>query len=442
MKKIKFYLFESLYKSVIATIFFIIVYQFSYIEIIRSNIEDISFDLLNKFTIENRVQETTSPNVLLFKIDDYFLKEKKLLDDNNTTTYGYLFPRDNIAAFIEKLDDFIIEFDKNQKPHSLFIDYDFSYTSLPYNNELSKEDQNLIDTLKKDRDYKIFLPKTNNFNFIEQSTDIKIQQLIKEKKLNFVSVGLIESSDGVSRRYLPYRDFLNNNQMQSYTQAMLTLWNDFKNNTQDNTKLQNTFTNKNDIENRIIFKSYAQKIDEGEFETYISNWKKFYVYSANYPFDEIIEDNFYGSIILLGGTHSNNDDVFNIASMKNSDVLSGIEVQANVLMTLFYLNGKLEKFDFYKSCMIIFSAFLIINLVVELIFDLLNLQERRSLEFIVLLIILSAVLFFISYYIFNTYKQWFNWFIPVILFETIEILETIKKYSKDSYTKIKNRRNK
>lgn len=437
--KLKLHFQESLYKSIIATIFFIIVYQFSHIEIIRSNIEDISFDLLNKYAIENKVQDTSSPNVLLFKFDDFYLKEKKLVDKRDNTNYGYLFPRDNVAAFISNLDTFLKEIEAKDRPQALFIDYDFSYTSLPYNKGLSQEDTLLLNTLKEDRDYKIYLPKTNDFNFIEQSMDIKIQELIKSKKINFVSVSLVESSDDIARRYLPSREFYNKEEKQNYTQAMIRLWNHSKNN-DNNIEIHNQFTNKSDIENRIIFRNYEEKIDEDDYETYLSNWQKLFVYSANYPFDEIIEENFYNSIVLLGGAHSSNDDRFSVSSLKDADSLSGIEVHANTLMTLFYLDGKLEKYNFYKSVFIVFALFIIVNFILEILFDIFGFKDRRGLEFIVLLVVISAVMYYISYYILTEYKQWFNWFIPVILFEAIEIIEMIKKYSVESYKKIKEKK--
>lgn len=442
LSNIKYYFFESLYKSIIATIFFIVVYQFSNIEIIRSNIEDISFDLLNKFAIEDKQQDTFSTNVLLFKFDDFYLREKKLVDDRGNTNYGYLFPRDNIANFIKNLDDFVDKLNMSDRPLSLFIDYDFTYTSLPYNKQLSKDDLLLINILKKDRNYKIYLPKTNDINFIEQSNDKKIQELIKAKKINFVSVSLVESTDDIARRYLPYREFYNGEKKQSYIQAMIALWKESKNNNQlDDKQIYNEFTNKSDIENRIIFKNYEEKVDEGDYETYLSNWQKLFVYSANYPFDEIIEENFYNSIILLGGTHSNNDDIFNIQGVKGVDSLSGIEIQANTLMTLFYLDGKLEKFDFVKSVILIFLLFFIVNFIIEILFDILRFQDRRNLEFIVLLVVISGTMFFISYYILTEYKQWFNWFIPVVLFEAIEVIEMIKKYTIESFEKIKEKKN-
>jgi hypothetical protein len=262
--------------------------------------------------------------------------------------------------------------------------------SLTYSKELSEEDIAFLNILKKDRDYKIYLPKTNDINFIEQSKDKKIQELIKSKKINFVSVGLIESSDDIARRYLPYREFFNAIEKQSYLQAMIALWRDSKNNQLDDKEIYNKFTDKSDIENRIIFKNYEERIDEGDYETYLSNWKKLFVYSVNYPFDEIIEDNFYNSIILLGGTHSNNDDIFNIQGIKGVDSLSGIEIQANTLMTLFYLDGKLEKFDFIKSVVLVFLLFFIVNFIIEILFDILGFQDRRNLEFIVLLVVISG----------------------------------------------------
>lgn len=421
---------ESIYKAVIGTAFFMIVYLMSSIEIIRSNVEDTAFDVMNRFVIQTIKQDTESPNVLLFKVDDFYLRENKMLDDKNNTNYGYLFPRDKIAKFILRLDDFIKEVKLEQNPQALFVDYDFSYTSLPYNNKLSKEDLYLLEVLKKDRDYKIYLPKTNDLNFIEHSSDEKIQKLIESKKLVFVSVSLIESSDGTARRYLPSKEFYDGDKKRTYTHAMVSLWQNSK-----TTKKRYDFKNKNDIENRIIFKGYEEKIDEDTYEMYLSNWQKLFVYSANYPLDEIIEENFYDSIILLSGAYSNSNDTFSIGAVQEQDSLSGIEVQANALMSLFYLDGSMKKFDFFKSSALVFMLFLCLNLILEVIFDILGFTDRRNLEMITLLVIISAIMFYISYHILMVYRQWFDWFVPIVLFEGAELIVVIQKYVTNLYGK-------
>lgn len=433
-KRFILYFNESLFKAFIATSLFVLVYLFSHIEIIRANIEDIAFDLLNKYTLESKKESSSTTNLLLFKIDDYYLKEYDLIDNNGVTNYGYLFPRDHIARFIQNLDAFIEELEV--KPKALFIDYDFSYTSLPYSKELSNEDKALISVLKQKRSYAIFLPKTSNYNFIESAPDSKLQELIKLKKINFVSVGLVESSDDMSRRYHPVNVFNEKN----YIHVNLAIRDLLNESRASQIGLEKELKITNDIENRILYRNYEEKIDEDNYEMYLSNWQNFFVYSANYPLDEIIEENFYNSVIFLGGTHSNNDDVFQVASIKNEDILSGIEVQANALMSLFYFNGQLQKFDIYKSTILVFTLFFLVNFILELLFDLFGLQERRNLEFIVLLVVLSGTMLYLSYYILVEYKQWFNWFIPVILFEAIEIIELIKRYSVKSYAKIKEKR--
>lgn len=414
------YFKESFYKSLFATLLFILVYQFSTLEFIRANIENISFDIFNKLALENKSTTVNAPNILLFKIDDFYLKEHRLIE-NGKTNYGYLFPRDKLASFIHSLDENLKYINKKRHPKALFIDYDFSYTSMVYNQKLSKEDEYLLDTLKQDREYTILLPKTNNFNFIEKSNDIQIQKLIQEKKIVFVSVKFIESSDNKTRRYLPFADFSNT----TYPHAMLTLWQYIKTN-----KLSQKISdikNINDIENRIIFKKYREKINENLYETYLSYWNNFFVYSANYPFDEIVEENFHESIILLGGTHSNSNDSFDVNSMNFTETLSGIELHANALMTMLYLDGQMKKFNFWISVLILFIVFFCVSYIVELLFYVLGFEKQRILAFVVLLVISTVIMFFISYIIFEKYQQWFNWFVPVILFQTIELIEFIKK---------------
>lgn len=140
---------ETLKKVALSIILTVFVYSFYYIEFIRENIEDFSFDLVNKFTLSTKEEKLNAPNLLLFKIDDNYLKEKKLLDENDETTYGYLFPRSYLGQIISNFDELIIDIDKENYPKGLFIDYDMSYKSDPNNLTFTQDDLAFIEVLKK-----------------------------------------------------------------------------------------------------------------------------------------------------------------------------------------------------------------------------------------------------------------------------------------------------
>ena len=99
----------TLKKIVLSIILTICVYSFYYIEFIRENVEDFSFDIVNKFVLSTKEEKLDAPNLLLFKIDDSYLKDKKLLDENGETTYGYLFPRTYLAQIILDFDELLTD---------------------------------------------------------------------------------------------------------------------------------------------------------------------------------------------------------------------------------------------------------------------------------------------------------------------------------------------
>ena len=193
LKNLKKYILSSLIKSIMGTLLFAIIYVFSNMQLVKEVAEDIAFDTINTYALENRSVETDSPNVMLFGIDDYYLRSEGLLNDDNQTNYGDFLPRDKLAKFVKKIDVLTEDFMKEQQPKALFIDYDFSFKSSAYNKILTIEDKVFLEVLKEPRGYPILLPKTNNYNYIESSKDLKIQELIFEQKIIFVSVGLAYS---------------------------------------------------------------------------------------------------------------------------------------------------------------------------------------------------------------------------------------------------------
>ncbi len=406
-------------KSLLVTGLFIIVYQFYNLEIIRSNIEDRAFDLVDSIYMHNTVDNAkNAATTILFRVDKFSLKEDNLLNDNNITNYGYLYPRDAIAKFIKTIDNIEVE----KQPRALFVDYDFSYKSSPYN-KIAYTDNILIQQLKQSRKYVILLPKTSEFNFIENSKDKNIQQLILSKKIIFVSVAYTISKDGYSRRYLPYQYF----KEKKYWNAPITLW---RLSHPVNDKKLEEFKQKDIIDNRIIYKEYQETsidIKQNGYSTYSaqSYWEKLTSYSSNYPLFELDLNN---SLILFGAIHNESNDLFTVNALSN-ETISGVEMHANALMTIFKNNGALKHLPIFYSIIILFILYTVIDILIEWLFAKLRIDSIETL-FMISLLISSVLLFLTSILILELYGLWFNWFIPFILFEIYEIIEILIIYYK------------
>lgn len=430
----------TLKKIVLSIILTICVYSFYYIEFIRENVEDFSFDIVNKFVLSTKEEKLDAPNLLLFKIDDFYLKDKKLLDENGETTYGYLFPRTYLAQIILDFDELLTDIEKENYPKALFIDYDMSYKSDPNNLNFTKDDLLFIDVLKKDRPYKIYIAKTANHNFIENLDDEIIQNKIKNEEIIFVSVGLTVSNDGVSRRYYPFDRYLSNeNEERIYPLVNLEFYNEIKG---INKNISKEYSQDEIalIENRIIFKEYKEIEIVENSEVIQSYWDNLKIYSANYPLDYIPEEDFKNAIIYLGGTHSNSDDFFQKDTFNKE--LSGIEMHANALMSMYYLEGKLNRLHIGYTIFILSISILIFDLFFrwlaltikekrreyltkkEITFE----QRRRFISYInflkddIYIFFVFGSLFVLSCYILVEYKLWFNWFIPSLMASSISII--------------------
>lgn len=444
-KKIKFIksINSRICKNTFFTLIALIFAQFFYdFEFVRDTVEDFSFDKINERFLSNQQINTNSPNLLLFEFDDYYMKDKKLVDKNNYPSYGYLFPRRYIVEFIDKLDNYLISLSIDKKPKALFIDYNLEYTSVIHNDSLSYDDQLLINSLKKDRDYTIFLVKSSNYNFIENSQDPIIQKKIKEQKIIFASVDKTIAKDGISRRYSPWKKLLNNQgEKVIYPNVNIALWQYVQKSEINLEKIEKEFQLKSIIENRIIFKDYLEKKylqkDGINFaKSRASYWQKYKTYSAHYPFDNIRNENFYNSIIYLGGTFTSNDDVFDISSK----TISGIEMNTNALMTLFYLNGKLQRVPVYYTIPIVVGCFFIVSFIlIKFIYPSLSKIKliKRNLDNekkdIIEVTITMFILMYLSNIIMNTEKLWFTWAIPTGSFIIFAI---IYKYLFKRYRKI------
>jgi len=423
-KNLKKYLFSALIKALIGTGIFMLVYTFSNIQVIKSFAEDIAFDLLNKIVLEEDSVKLNCSNVMIFGVDNYYLRSQKMLDDDNTINYGLLFPRDKIADFIHNIDSYLekkIAIDK--QPKALFIDYDMSFKYTMYNKAETPEDKKLIEVLKEPRNYVILFPKNNKYNYIESSTDKQIQALIKSKKIQFVSVALARSEDFVTKRYIPFEEYKYGSEEKTkrYSSISTVLYE------LETGKEVQALKEQDVVQNRIIIKSYKPSEFQDKLYNYRqSNWENMYYYSANYPLNNIVNENFHNAIIFFGSTYKTSMDVFNVNSLSNNK-LSGLEVHANTLMTLLYYDGKLKQYSFWMSVVLVFVVFFLVDVLVYFLLDKLNIMMVEF-EIIISLVIITVVMVVLSIFILVHYREWFNWFIPVLLFEVVEVFEFIDRY--------------
>jgi CHASE2 domain-containing sensor protein len=374
---------------------------------------------------------------MLFGIDDYYLRNQGLFDEDNQTNYGDYFPRDKLADFIKKIDVMAKGLPKESQPKALFVDYDFSFTSTAYNRGLTKEDKAFLDVLKEDRAYTILIPKTRKYNYIESTQDKKIQELIKQKKIIFVSVGLAKAEDFTTKRYIAYSRYKHSIEQKEeiYPHVSVVMWllSNGKSISQENIA---KFKEQSVVANRIIIKSYKKSpFKEREYLHRQSNWENLSYYSANYPLDMIVTESFAGALIMLGANYTTSTDIFTVNS-KQQSTQNGVEVHAHALMTLFNFDGALKQYNAYMSVFLVFITFFIVSVLIQI---LLHRFKVTSVEFDIIISLIVITLFMIplSLYILLSSKAWFNWFIPVLLFEIVEIIEFINRYLLNLFNKEK-----
>ena len=173
--------------------------------------------------------------------------------------------------------------------------------------------------------------------------------------------------------------------------------------------VKNNFNNNNVVENRIIFKSNYQSDIQGIKESY---WKNLHYYSASFLPLEIPEEKLKNSIVLIGGTYNHNDDKFTTSALPNTRTQYGIEVHANSLLSLFYLEGQLKKAPLLLSIIIVFLGILIIESICAFFCDF----ESFKLKMITMTLVTLGVFFVISIILLNSSNHyWFNWLIPTIV---------------------------
>jgi len=389
---------RSLLIATAGVILFIIAHTFYNYDIVRKYVEDSAFDYFSTNFLASKPQKANAPNCFVFGVDEHYLDSKGLLNKEGRTNYGYIFPRGLIAQFIINLDAKVASL--KDKPKALFVDYDLSFSSLPYGKELSDEDKKLLAVLKHPREYPIILPKTMQHNIFEKH----LAKEIAKGSILFRSVGFLSDSDGYARRYQPIKHDSPHVALVLYRLSGRDI--DYS-----------AFEAIEVVENKIIIKNNQNS------NNYItqSYWEELkFISLAN--FDHILNDALSDAIIMFGATHQESMDHF---ESKNGKV-SGIALHGHTLMTLFWLEGKLKQLDIVPAIIIVFLAAFLVELMVERLSNRYNIQSLGT-EFLLLVSILAIVMLSLSYFIFIYFHLWFNWFIPLVVLQVHKVLDILKQ---------------
>ncbi len=213
---------KSFIKAFLACFLFVLLSYFQNKDPIRENFEDISFDIISKIALSIS-EENTGSLVTIFTFDNAYMQNQNLFDENLNPNYGYFFPREKIAEFIDSLDQRLQSSENPNKrlycPKALFIDFQLNFTT-GADGQFSTGDHQLLNTLEKPRCFKILLAKGGKHNFIEESKNENIQKLIREQKIIFVSPFFHANSNNLVRRYEPIKKISGT----LYPGAAIALW--------------------------------------------------------------------------------------------------------------------------------------------------------------------------------------------------------------------------
>lgn len=476
----KVFLKEALWKAVAACLLFFVLDHFQSIDFIRENIENPAFDSFKwKIKSEDQALKNKTP-VTVFTFDNKYMKEKGLYDNEDNPKYGYILPREHVVNFISELDKRLDEKNTGSPkfcPKALFIDLDLSFPSsgiIDNKKPLGNADQKLINILKKDHCYKILLAKTDVYNFIESSTDPDLQKLIvknkkiipKDAKIFFVSPFIHLNNDGEVRRYKPTAaiGLKTDTTKIEYPSAAHALWKIINNQAINIDQIKTDFPNYVDARRdtsketarvtvnstNIWIKNYQAEEGLGETDEKCtrcySHWSSLEKYSLSYKLSSIFTESFTDSIIILGSTykpnqiyHNGEGDYYKIPELIGDTSVSGVDIHANTLMTLLFLdqNKPMQAVSLLLSLLIIFISFFLIDLIVSILFKLAG-KSNTKIELFVALIINIVVLYQISkYFLFQSPPLWFNWIIPLILIEAVEFIILVRKYLPMLFHKLK-----
>jgi hypothetical protein len=461
---------SSLWKALLVAVLFLLLGLFQNKNIVREQLEDFGFDVINQILISSRqeVGGRTKNDVTVFAFDNAYMRQYSLYDEDGVSTFGSIFPRQHIVVFFDNLDRHLLHLARltgveGYCPKAVFVDIDTSYPS-GANAVLSEGDKQLIQTLSKPRCYKILLARGSKYNFIESAakSNPSLQAQLDSQSLMFVSPNFHQGNDDIVRRNEPVKTI---NDI-PYLSAAIALWQIIK---RDKTDLAQAHEFINDVKqaetteketkkrshrlnvnaNRIWMRNYNyphQTTSAKQPCGVNSYWDNLKKYSLSCSFKGFIPspEYFNGNVLMLGSTEVENsdeglgrNDYHKIPDILVDKTMSGVDIHANSLMTLLHLDAantglkklpQLMQLAWFKSLSIVFFTFFLVYLFITWLLQVINIQGVQTI-FLISAVTSSAVFFAISLALINSSQPvWFNWVVGVILVQIVEVVLLLRNY--------------
>ena len=436
---------------IVVMVFFLIEIAYK-VEFVRSNIGDVTFKYMNNWMFAgktSREKEILKTEVLVYKIDQGYLENQGLLGEYGESSYGEIFPRSKLAAFVEKIDKMSID----SQPLALFIDYVLEQGSASYDHNqtmayISQDDMVFLRQLAHDRVYTILLPKTSVLNFVERyayegrdNISNKLKHKIIDQEIVFVDVNLLKD-DKIDYRYNPMMHYPNNKgkvyfnvalvgwQLRKYIDTNETFMELDEINT---TYPYEVFLDQKSvlkfgeaiIKSNILYKSNnfeGLPNDSNDTKEEISYWQGLQAYSANvFWHSKDLKFNKH-TIVMIGVDFQNYD----LHKTSIDTEIPGVLVHANALKTVLFLDGSLEHLSWKWAFALVFFVFLLVTLLVHYVARLLP-EWFSLIELYIELLLVAMILISLSSYILVEYGKWFNWGIPLVIWLIDDAYEIIRE---------------
>jgi len=170
-----------------------------------------------------------------------------------------------------------------------------------------------------------------------------------------------------------------------------------------------------------MFKEYQPNI----YKTPLTNMQKSYwqdvsSYSAYYHFNGAEDELYENAVVMLGTGYQNNGDAFEVLASGNSTNMTGMDIHANSLMTLYYFDGQLKALNIWLMILLVFVLVFLLDFGVAYVLFRLNKEENKWTNVVVLVLVL-VVMLMVSLILLK-HGIWFNWFIPMILYDLIDVI--------------------
>ncbi len=414
-----------LFKSILACVAYLFIYHFANIDFIKENSEDFAFDTTLEVT--RNIELVTGMNLfatkdpkplLLLIVDDEYLKSAGIPDDG-----GYLFPRAELAKILKSIQK---RNSSLQKPiKSVFIDYDLTHTSEPYGKVLNGQDRELIKTISMIDEFNIGIIQGQSVNFIAQN--------LQKENLISVSAHMHISDDYNTRRWKPYLSFESDEKKSYYPAFSFVAW--LLADEKCTPKSIREATPKDDsflvcgyeldefdtVSSRIINKpTHQDPITGGK----ALNWDNTHLFSATFALEDIAPELLEGATIFIGADYKKSSDIFHTPNFYASlSDIAGLYVHTNVFKTLEWSGGSLKKMNIYYSLVLTLVMFVIFSYFEDRF--LANDRINYLVSFVGFALIMLVIMFVLSLFLLLYFKVWYNWVIPMVLIQILEVIEKL-----------------